>query len=525
MKIKLLDCTLRDGGYINNWEFSNSNIKKILTSLSISNCEIIECGYLNSKNIKEKDSTLFATPNVFDTLTNELNLGAEKVIMINLGDYDVDKLIPKKKTTIDGIRLAFHKEKLDIALNEAKKIIDLGYKLYFQPMVTKNFNDLEFLTMIEKVNKLNPYAFYVVDSFGSMTIEEFKRYLILSDNNLNQSISLGYHSHNNMQLAFSNAIEMCNSNIKRDIIIDASIYGIGRGAGNLNTELIADYLNTAFSKVYNTLPLLEIIDELLSSMMKKTPWGFSPAQFLSASFNCHPNYATYLINKNTNHIVGVRKVLEKLPQENKFSFNKELVENLYRDSLLETKTEVNRILEFPSDKQILLVASGNSVTEYEEMIEKKRKDVNYILIALNHKPNFECDYYLFSNQKRYDEFNHQLPLNKVVITSNIFSSLKPAIVLDVKPLVYIEELFITNVAAIAINYLISQNISKVEIVGLDGYKIGKDNYNYKETNVITDKNELIEQNKSLSDALKSLSENIIISFLTPSIFKTGEELC
>ena len=524
MNIKLLDCTLRDGGYINNWEFSNSNIKKILTSLSISNCEVIECGYLNDKNAKDKDSTLFATPNVFDTLTNKLDIKAEKVIMINLGDYDVDNLIHKKKTSIDGIRLAFHKEKLDIALKEAKKIIDLGYKLYFQPMVTKNFNDLEFLTMIEKVNKLDPYAFYIVDSFGSMTIGEFKRYLILLDNNLNKAISLGYHSHNNMQLAFSNAIEMCNSNIKRDIIIDASIYGIGRGAGNLNTELIADYLNTAFSKDYNTLSLLETIDELLSSMMKKTPWGFSPAQFLSASFNCHPNYATYLINKNTNHIVGVRKVLEKLPQENKSSYSKELVENLYRDSLLETKTEVNGILEIPSDKQILLVASGNSVTEYAELIDTKREDNNYILVALNHKPKFECDYYLFSNQKRYDEFNHQLPLDKIVITSNIFSSLKPSIVLDVKPLVYIGKLFITNVAVIAINYLISQNISKVEIVGLDGYKVGKDNYNYKETNIILDDKALKEENQFLSNALSLLESKITIELLTPSVFKKDIEL-
>lgn len=96
-------------------------------------------------------------------------------------------------------------------------------------------------------------------------------------------------------------------NLRRDIIIDASIYGIGRGAGNLNTELIADFVNKSYSTHYDTLPLLEVIDEFLNSLMKSNPWGFTPAQFLSATYNCHPNYATYLINKNTNYIVGIKR--------------------------------------------------------------------------------------------------------------------------------------------------------------------------------------------------------------------------
>ena len=524
MNIKILDCTLRDGGYINDWNFSNSNIKKILISLDISKCDVLECGYLNDKEDKHVDSTLFSNLEVIDNIINEVKIKAQKVIMINLGDYDIDNLISKDKTNINGIRLAFHKDNLDLALKEARKIIDLGYDLYFQPMITKNFNDLEFLTMIEKVNDLNPYVFYIVDSFGSMTLEEFTRYLILSSNNLNQNISLGYHSHNNMQLAFSNAIKMCTSNMKRNIIIDASIYGIGRGAGNLNTELIADYLNTTFSKEYDTLPLLEIIDELLSSMMKKTPWGFSPAQFLSASFNCHPNYATYLINKNTNHIVGVKKVLEKLPSENKSSFDKKIVEKLYIDSLLETKTKIKGKFAIPKDKKVLLVASGKSVDEYKEMIVKKIEDKNYITIALNHKPDFECDYYFFSNQKRFDEFKNIVDSSKFVITSNIFTNSSLDRVIDIKPLVFLEGEFIRNVAVVVLNHLISQNIKDIEIAGLDGYKINTDNYNYKETSVVLDNNALAEENKILSNAIRLLEDYISIEFLTPSEFKKDIEL-
>jgi 3-deoxy-D-manno-octulosonate cytidylyltransferase len=317
---------------------------------------------------------------------------------------------------------------------------------------------------------------------------------------------------------------MCTNSIKRDIIIDSSIYGIGRGAGNLNTELICDYLNNSFDKLYNTFPLLEIIDQFLNSLMKKNPWGFAPAQYLSASFDCHPNYATFLINKNTSHIVGVKKVLEKLPNKSKVSFDKKLIEKLYIESLLEIKVESKGGLNIPNNKKVLLIASGKSVKEYKDIINKKVDAGNYIVIALNHNPNFECDYCFFSNQKRYDEFAKNINIGKIIITNNIATDQNINTVLDIKPLAYVGDLFITNVATIVLNYLISQDISKVEIVGLDGYKVGVDNYNYDETSVISDIKALKEENNFLSSALKLLGEKIVIDILTPSVFKKDLKL-
>ena len=521
--IKILDCTLRDGGYINDWNFKDSQIIKILNSLKNSNIDVIECGYLNDKKSNLQDTTLFKDTKSIDKFIKNID-DAQKVVMINHGDYDVKNLPHKDKTHIDGIRLAFHKEKLDDALKEAKQIIDLGYHLYFQPMVTKNYTDLEFLSMIEEVNNLNPYSFYIVDSFGSMTLDEFRKYLILADSNLHKKISLGYHSHNNMQLAFSNAVSMCGMNLKREIIIDASIYGIGRGAGNLNTELIADFLNKSYDKDYDTLPLLEIIDELLSSLMKKTPWGFSPAQFLSASYNCHPNYATYLINKNTNHIVGIKKVLEKLPKEKKSSFDKVLIEQLYIDSILEQNTPIKGEFNIDKTKKLLLIASGKSVNENKEMISSKVDDENYISISLNHIPDFETDFYFFTNQKRFDEFGSKVDLSKTIITNNISTDLNPSSVLDFKSLAFIDDKLVTNVAVVLLNHLISLGIKEVEIAGLDGYKASLDNYNYEETTFITDQKALIEENETLRVALQNLQKNIKIDFITPSIYKDSMTL-
>lgn len=521
--IKILDCTLRDGGYINDWNFKDSQIIRILNSLKTSNIDVVECGYLNDKKSKLQDATLFKDTKSIDKFIKNID-DAQKVVMINHGDYDVQSLPHKEKTYIDGIRLAFHKEKLDDALKEAKDIIDLGYKLYFQPMVTKNYTDLEFLSMVQKVNELMPYSFYIVDSFGSMTLDEFRKYLILADSNLHKEITLGYHSHNNMQLAFSNAVSMCSMNLKREIIIDASIYGIGRGAGNLNTELIADFLNKSYEKDYDTLPLLEAIDELLSSLMKKTPWGFSPAQFLSASYNCHPNYATYLINKNTNHIVGIKKVLEKLPSEKKSSFDKVFIEQLYIDSILEQNTHIKGKFDIDKTKKVLLIASGKSVSENKDLIASKVDDENYISIALNHIPDFETVFYFFTNQKRFDEFGSKVDLSKTIITNNIFTNLNSSAVLDFKALAFIDDKLVTNVAVVLLNHLISLGIKEVEIAGLDGYKLSLDNYNYEETTFITDQKALIEENESLRAALQNLQKNIKIDYITPSIYKDSMTL-
>ena len=521
MNIKILDCTLRDGGYINSWAFSNKQINSILTALENAEVDIIECGYLNDKKGKVENSTLFDNLTTIDKLLENIESQAQKVVMINLGDYDINQLKPKSETAIDGIRLAFHKKDLEEALVAAKQIIDLGYKLYFQPMVTKNYKDVEFLSMIEKVNQLNLYSFYIVDSFGSMTLDEFNKYLVLSNNHLNRNIFLGYHSHNNMQLAFSNAVSMCTSHIKRDIIVDASIYGIGRGAGNLNTELIADYLNQSFKKEYDTLPLLEIIDAFLNSLMKKTPWGFSPAQFLSASFNCHPNYATYIINKNTNHIVGVRKVLEQLPDDKKSSFDKNYIKKLYIESLLEVKSLVKGKLDIPTGKKVLLIASGRSLNDYLELIKEKTNDNKYVTIALNHNPKFDCDYYFFSNQKRFDEFASGLSSRNIVITSNIFSKIELDLVLNFENLAFTGNEFVSNVAMVMIHYLIARGHSGVMIAGLDGYVVDSNNYNYTETSVIVDRSELTEQNNLIQKSLNILSKDIKIDFLTPSIFEKG----
>lgn len=518
MNIKVLDCTLRDGGYINNWNFKDEHIEKILLALIKAKIDVIEVGYLNDKGL-EHNSTLFKNTYKIDSFIRKLNIGEDiyKVAMINYGDFSLQQLPTSDKCLLDGIRLAFHKDKFDEVIEYAKEIQNLGYGVFFQPMVTKKYSDAEFLKAIEKANKLKPEAFYIVDSFGSMNLQEFKKYTLLANDNLDEDIALGYHSHNNMQLAFSNAINLCEQMLKRKIIIDSSIYGMGRGAGNLNTELIVDYLNKMFCSKYDIMPLLDVIDSLLSGLMSKYSWGFSPAQYLSASLNIHPNYASYLTQKRNNNISMICEILRQIPQEVSSSFNKEIIEKLYIENMVKAKTEIKGSIPELKSRKVLLIASGSSVKENEDMIKKSISVEGYLTIAINHKPNFDCNYYFFSNQKRYDEFKNDIKNNKIILTSNVDG--ESSIVLDYSKMVFLDDSFITNSTIIFLNYLVSEQIKEVSVAGLDGYDINISNYSYEEYDMIkTDSEMLLQQNKIIQNSLKILKNKIKINFITRSLF-------
>lgn len=167
-KIHILDCTLRDGGYCNQWEFGYENIKKITHSLVDAKIDIIECGFLTNKIEYDLNVTKFCTITQLASVIPSERRGKLFVAMVNYGEYSAEELPDFDGTSIDGIRVAFHKKDLDSALELCRRIKNKGYKVFVQAMVSLCYTDVEFISMIEKVNQLQPYAFYIVDSFGMM---------------------------------------------------------------------------------------------------------------------------------------------------------------------------------------------------------------------------------------------------------------------------------------------------------------------------------------------------------------------
>ena len=147
------------------------------------------------------------------------------------------------------------------------------------------------------------------------------------DNILNKEIALGFHSHNSMQLSFSNTKALLSLNFDREIIIDSCLYGMGRGAGNLCTELITKYLNDNLQTDYKISQLLRTIDNILKPIYDKKTWGYSTLYYIAAIHGCHPNYATYLGEKSLSN-EEIERIMSLIPQEKRTVFDKDFIKTL-----------------------------------------------------------------------------------------------------------------------------------------------------------------------------------------------------
>lgn len=526
-KIKILDCTLRDGGYVNNWGFGEESILKIINKLNKANIDMIECGFIKNKSYEIGSTVFDSVERVNEIFSNSIK-DFKLLAMINYGQYDIND-IPKYNDNflIKGIRVAFHKEEVKEALGYCRQIKEKGYKVFVQPMSTISYNDIEILSMIKEVNDINPYAIYIVDSFGVMKKNDLLRLFYLIDNNLNKNISLGYHSHNNIQLAFSNAQQLCDIHTERNLIIDSSVFGMGRGAGNLNTELFVEHYNNNFEKKYEIYPLLEIIDQELNKIYAENYWGYSLPHYLSANNNCHPNFATYLANKNTLTINSINQILSRIPENKKSNFDKQYVEKLYQEyqknDIDDEKTKERLIDEF-KDKNIVILAPGKSLKEYNKDIRKYIND-NSIIININFKSEeYPVDYIFFSNERRYLDYieNSNKDNEKIIISSNLKKEVdvKNEYIINYNSLLNDNEIIYDNATLMFINFLIRCDYKNVYIAGFDGYVLNeKDSYIDPNMAHGTQAKDLIIRNEEISKKIKELDKKIRIKFITPTNYQ------
>lgn len=341
--IKLLDCTLRDGGYINNWEFGLDNIKKSITELENAGVDIIELGFLKNESY-QNDRTVFNSVNQIKELIPSKKKGIDYAAMIEVvNPIPLEMVEERTDDGIDIIRVIVWKTKhdengnvvdaLEEGYNYCKGIVEKGYKLCVQPARVDQYTDEEFIKMLNMFKTLNPLAIYVVDSWGTQNSNQIMHYVDLADSILEENIAIGYHGHNNMMQAFHNAVEFISKNYKRDIIVDASIYGIGRGAGNLNTEIFAKYLNDVKGTCYNTVPMVNIYEMYVKDIFNEHIWGYCIPYYLTAKYNCNPNYGEYYgMNLNLDSR-EIEDILQMLSAEDKVIYSKLKADKYYKDYL------------------------------------------------------------------------------------------------------------------------------------------------------------------------------------------------
>lgn len=516
-KIHILDCTLRDGGYCNAWQFGFENIQMITAGLVQANVEVIECGFITNKFDFDPDITRFNTVDEVVHIIPDNKDGKLFVAMINYGEYDAENLPLCDGTAIDGIRVAFHKKDRVKALEFCKKIKNKGYLVFVQAMVSLSYTDDEFLSLIRQVNELDPYAFYIVDSFGMMKGKDLTRLFYMVEHNLSEKIWIGFHSHNNLQLAFSNAQLLTTMQTNRNLIIDSSVMGMGRGAGNLNTELFMDYLNENEDKDYHLAPLLTIIDKILTPFYERNYWGYSLPNYISATHNAHPNYAGYLDSKKTLTFEEMNEIFDMMDDEKKVSFDKAYIEELYilyqeKESVQETHlSDFQTVL---SGKSVLIIAPGqSSVTEKDKIVSYSlRNDV--VTVSINYEFDESLTDYLFvSNLRRFRDIP-QNKRTKCIVTSNI-SAMDVFLRVRYKDLLNDVDAVKDNAGLMLIQLLMKLGVKKIYIAGMDGYSIILDD-NYAEAKMAfhADKQLIEEKNAGMTKVLKKIAKSIDIEFVT-----------
>ena len=524
--IKVLDATLRDGGCVIDFNFGQNYMEQILAGLEASGVDYIELGYLDEKKGTEQGRTQYINEQVIPRyLLHNKKPGVTYVAMFDYGKFDPENLMPNDGSGIDGIRVAFHKKDRFNVIPVAKKILEKGYKLFIQPMVVMRYSDAELLDLINTVNTELPdaTAFYVVDSFGEMRQNDLNRLVYLVDNNLKPGMTMGFHSHNNLQLSYANAVSLLNFYSDRDLMIDGSVLGMGKGAGNLNTELFLEHLNLYYNKNYSILPLLEVIDRVLNTIRAESYWGYSIEYYLSSANHCTPSYAGHFYKKHMLPVEQVSELLGLIAEEKKISFDKDYADQLYLEynarRHLNDDPAIKELKSLISGKNVLLVAPGKSLRDNEAAVRRIIDQGNVFSIALNYYDILDTDLVLTT---RVDAFENAFKAGKRIITTSGVcpEARENVLVIDYKKWVEIENGVQDSSGVVALKLIAACGAAKILLAGFDGFSSNiNQNYYDKSMRRPVSEEQAQQRNEYFRSLINRIRTTVPITFLTESRYE------
>lgn len=294
-QIKVLDCTIRDGGLINKWQFSDEIVRKVFLALSEAGVDYMEIGYKSSEQYfsrAEHGAWKFCTEEDIKRIVGEVDTKMKLSAMADIGRIDSEDISPKKDSILDMIRVACYAKEMDKGIALAHECLDKGYEATINLMAVSKVLERDLDEALDDLSKSQVPVVYLVDSFGALYSEQIhflaKKYF--------QSLpgkELGIHTHNNQQLAFANTIEAIIAGVNR---MDATLYGMGRGAGNCPLELLLSFLK---NPKFDIRPLIEVIQEIFIPMKADIEWGYHMPYLITGVLNEHPRSAMKIMAQTT----------------------------------------------------------------------------------------------------------------------------------------------------------------------------------------------------------------------------------
>jgi len=300
-EIKVLDCTIRDGGLMNNWKFSDEYVKAIYQACVKSGIDYMEIGYKSSEKAfsrKEVGCWKFCDDKDLRRIVGDNDTSLKLSAMCDIGRIEPDDISPADDSLLNMIRVAVYVNQMDKAIWLAEHCLDKGYEVTINLMAISTVMERDLEEALEDVAKSRVPIFYLVDSFGSMYCEQVER-LVKKYQKYLPGRTIGIHMHNNMQLAFSNTVTGIIHNCN---MLDATFLGIGRGAGNCPLELLMSFLK---NPKYRMRPVLQVIQDYMLDMQKEIDWGYHIPYLITGAMNQHPRSAMkWMDGENKNDLVA-----------------------------------------------------------------------------------------------------------------------------------------------------------------------------------------------------------------------------
>jgi 4-hydroxy 2-oxovalerate aldolase len=289
-EIRVLDCTIRDGGLINSHRFEDGFVQAVYNACAEAGVDYMEIGYKTSKKIAARDKFgdwKFCDEDSMRRIVGDGPTRVKLSAMVDAGksDWRTD-VLPKKQSCLDLVRVAFYVHQVSEAVDMIKDAYDKGYEVSANMMAVSTAKEVEIDQALEVIAETPTTTLVVVDSFGSLYAEQVellvKKYLQFASATGKQ---VGMHAHNNQQLAFANTIEAIIHGANR---VDASMMGLGRGAGNCPMELLIGFLR---NPKFHLRPIYEVLQDYLLPMSRQVEWGPYPQYNITGQLNQHPRTA------------------------------------------------------------------------------------------------------------------------------------------------------------------------------------------------------------------------------------------
>ena len=523
-KISLLDCTLRDGGYVNDWKFGHDNIVSIFERVVDAGTDIIEIGFLDERRPYDYDRSIMPDTDSVQKIFGNLDRKNTKVFgMIDYGTCSIEHIKPCGESYLDGIRVIFKKHLRVQALDFCAELKKLGYIVFAQLVSVTAYTDEELTDLCSIANDKRPDAVSMVDTYGLTHQKDLRHILEILDGNLDKDIAIGYHGHNNFQMGYANCqmVLSYSRQTKRDLLVDGTLYGMGKSAGNAPIELLAMHMNNEYGKTYHLSQYLEAIDANIMEFYQPATWGYSLFFFIAASNDCHPDYVKQLTNKHTLSIKQMNELLGRLQGEKKLLYDKDYMEKLYvefQDKEINDTASVEELSEKLKGKTILVTGPGKTMDKESRRISEFVMASDPLIISINYASKaFMPDYIFLTNRKRYIQLATLLSKQKipVIATSNVTPTDAPfEYVVNISDLLDRSSEYADNSLMMILKVLMRCGVKEVNLAGFDGYSGTDANYLDEGKEYEFAKKKANYLNNYMSGFIRSHKDDIRVNFLT-----------